>query len=187
MRKKYLTILLTVTIIIQIAIPLGMLVFKSSELNMVKEKGELYTFSAFRPDFYNNQLSARIWTTGASKQYVIINKDANGNAVYVNSEAKPDVSNYIDRYADNYETNDFGVFFPEVYIVTDKYTNLEYVKFQKKLSVNYQTQEIDGNVVFFDEVTVDAYVYNGKIYIEDIYIDDIASETYLKQLNDKMK
>ncbi len=187
MRKKILTILLTVTILIQISVPLSMIIHKSIELDTIKEKGELYTFSAFRPDFYNNRLSARIWTTGASKQYVIISKDANGNAVYVNSEAKPDVSNYIDRYCDNYETNDFGVSFPEVYITTDKYENLQNVNFNKKLSVNYYTQETDGNVVFFDEVMVDAYVYNGKIYIEDIYIDGIASETYLKQLNEKMK
>ncbi len=187
MHKRILTILLTITILIQIAVPLSMIIHKTIELKTVKEKGALYTFSAFLPDLYDNKLSAKIWTTGASKQYVIINTDENGKIVYTNSDEEPDVSNYINRYADSYKTKDFGVSFPEVYITTDNYDNLQNINFNKKFSLNNHTQETNGNAVFFDEVTVDAYVYNGKIYIEDIYIDGIASETYLKQLNEKMK
>lgn len=186
MKKKIFTILLVVTITVQIATPLGMLIFKSAETAEIKEQGEIYSFSAFLPYYDENRLSARIWTTGASEQYVIITTDEKGFAVYTNSKEKPDVTNYIDRYAESSKTKDFGVNFPEVYITTDKYENLQDIHFEMKTSNKNNSQQINGNTVYYENITVESYVYNGKMYINNIYIDGIDSETYLKTLNDKI-
>ena len=56
MRKKILSILLIVTIIIQLSIPLGMFVYKTIEISQILSKGEMYTFSGYRPYYSNGRL-----------------------------------------------------------------------------------------------------------------------------------
>ena len=55
-----------------------------------------------------------------------------------------------------------------------------------KTSNKNNSQQINGNTVYYENITVESYVYNGKMYINNIYIDGIDSETYLKTLNDKI-
>ncbi len=185
MRKKILSILLTVTIIIQIAIPLGMLIHKSVEINLIKTQGEFHTFSGYRPHYNNGRLTVSLHVFGPNKQYVTVEKDVFGESVYEHSDEKPDTPFYIDRYAGFYATNDFGVNFPEVYLVTENYDNITSIYFNKMLSFNSYTEEPPEDVAYYEEATIDAYFYKGKIYVTEIYIDGVASATYLEKYNNR--
>ncbi|MBQ7962585.1 MAG: hypothetical protein IJ289_08280 [Clostridia bacterium] len=197
MRKKILTIILAVTIIIQIAVPTGMLIHKSTEISQIKKYGQFHTFSAYLPHYYRGDFTIRLEIFGPTKQYVTINQDANGTEYYEHSDEKPSTPVYIDRYIEGYETKDFSISFPEVYIRTEEYENLSYIDFQKKMSFDTDSEDsaekvaVDdegatfANVVFYNEATVDAYILKGKIYIEDVYIDGVDIKTVLEGLNNK--
>ncbi len=185
MRKKILSILLTVTIIIQIAIPLGMLIYKAVEINLIKTQGEFHTFSGYSPRYYNGRLTVSLHVFGPNKQYVTIATDPDGIKYYEHSEEKPGTPFYIDRYAGYYATNDFGVNFPEVYLVTENYDNISSIYFNKILSFNSYTEEPPEDVAYYEEATIDAYIYKGKIYVTEIYIDGIESATFLEQYNNR--
>lgn len=197
MRKKMVTIILAVTIIIQIAVPMGMLIHKSTEISQIKKHGQFHTFSAYLPHYYRGDFTIRLEIFGPTKQYVTINQDANGTEYYEHSDEKPSTPVYIDRYSEGYETKDFSISFPEVYIRTEEYENLSYIDFQKKMSFDTDSEDsadkvvIDdegstfANVVFYNEATVDAYIWKGKIYIEEVYIDSVDIKTVLEGLNNK--
>ncbi len=184
MRKKILSVLLIVTIIIQIAIPVGMFVSKTVEISQTILKGELYTFSGYRPYYCNGRLSVNISLFGPNKQYAILVSDPIGE-YFEHSDEKPDTPYYIDRYAGYYATNDFGVNIPEVYIVTENYSNIETIDFIKKLSISSYSETPPEDVAYYDEVTVDAYIYKGKIYVTEIYIDGVDSKTFLEGYNNR--
>lgn len=197
MRKKMVTIILAVTIIIQIAVPMGMLIHKSTEISQIKKHGQFHTFSAYLPHYHRGNFTIRLEIFGPTKQYVTINQDANGTEYYEHSDEKPSTPVYIDRYSEGYETKDFSISFPEVYIRTEEYENLSYIDFQKKMSFDTDSEDsaekvvIDdegatfANVVFYNEATVDAYIWEGKIYIEEVYIDSVDIKTVLEGLNNK--
>ena len=180
MRKKLLLIILVVTITIQIAIPLGMVIYNAIEISQIKQHGELYTFSGYRPYYSNGRLHVNISLFGPNRQYAILTGES-----FEHSDDKPDTPYYIDRYGKYYATNDFGVNLPEVYIVTKNYDNITSIDFIKKLSINSYSETPPENVAYYDEVTIDAYIYKGKIYVIEIYIDGVNSETFLENYNNK--
>ena len=184
MRKKILSILLLVTIIIQIAIPTGLFIYKAVEISQIKANGKLYTFTGYRPYFSNGRLYINISIFGPNRQYAVLVSDPIGE-YFEHSDEKPDTPFYIDRYAGFYATNDFGVNFPEVYLVTENYDNITSIYFNKMLSFNSYTEEPPEDVAYYEEATIDAYFYKGKIYVTEIYIDGVDAETFLEGYNNR--
>lgn len=183
MRKKVLSILLIVTIIIQLSVPVGFLIYKAVEINLVKEKGELYTFSTYSPIFRKNRLYLRLDIFGPTRQYVVFSKDAEGNTFIEHSETKPDTDTYIDRYSNGYQTSDFSVEFPEISFRTGYYKNLDYLYFVKKMSYASYQDNPPENTVYYEDITAQVYIYKGRIYVNEIYIDGVDSATFLEKLN----
>lgn len=184
MRKKIFSILLIVTIIIQLSIPLGMFVYKTIEISQILSKGEMYTFSGYRPYYSNGRLYVNISIFGPNRQYAVLVSDPIGE-YFEHTDEKPDTPYYIDRYGGYYATNDFGVHYPEVHLVTGHYDNIREIDFIKKLSINSYPETPPHNVVYYDEVTIDAYIYKGKLYVTEIYIDGVDSQTFLEGYNNR--
>lgn len=183
MRKNFLTIFLIVTIVIQIAVPVGFLIYKTVEISIVRTKGELYTFSTYSPIFKKNRLETKLDIFGPTRQYVVFSKDAEGNTVIEHSTTKPDSDIYIDRYSEKYHTNGFSVEFPYISLRTDYYKNIEYLIFIKTTEDESYT-EASAKTVYYKDITAEVYIYKGRIYINEIYIDGVDSETFMKELND---
>ena len=70
-------------------------------------------------------------------------------------------------------------------LITDNYENITSIDFIKKLSINSYAENPPENVAYYDEVTIDAYIYKGKLYVTEIYIDGVDSQTFLEGYNNR--
>lgn len=180
MRKKLMTVLLVVTIIIQIAAPVVMIGYRYAEQHVAEKNGEMYTFSATQLSYYNNSLHFRL-IMNTLNRYLVPEVYDDGLAYFRSYDNKPDTDSYIDRTLLSYRTSEYGVSFPDIYIVTEDYSNLEFVEFMRH---HYYENEQSG-YVYFENCTVDAYIYKGKMFISQVYIDGVEANEFLSRLNEQ--
>ena len=191
MRKKIITFLLVVTIIVQIAVPVGLLIHKSTEINNIKKYGQLCTFKGYNAYCYNGEIRVSIHIFGQTKQFAVVRQDENGQSYFEHYDEKPENPVYIDRDIKDYETVDFRVSFPMVAIKAANYKDVRDLYFEHRSNAGTDSETkviIDENgsiplgCIYYDELTVDAYVWKGRIYVEEIYVDGVEIETVLENL-----
>lgn len=179
MRKKLMTVFLVITLVVQLFVPAVMITCRYMEQHIAEENGEMFTFSVTQMSYYNSSFHFRM-ILNTRNNYLVPEVFTDGIAYFKSYDEKPDTDTYIDCSMRDYRTSEYGVSFPDIYIVTDDYRNLEFVEFMRH---HYYEDEKSG-YVYYDECLVEAYVYKGKLFVSAVYIDGVDAKEYLSNLNE---
>ncbi len=157
MRKKILTIILTLTIVLQILTPVGMIAYGNKAKEELLSKGIDYKVRVSGINIADGYVT--FWSDDiccySYKKYIIIGTSDNGYAEIIDfSDSKPDCDNYIRDSEQNQE-----------------------------LLTRYKIDE-KTNIPNFYIATAEAYatikVYKGNAAVTEVFIDGVPVEEYIK-------
>lgn len=177
MRKNRGFIVLIVIIILQLCIPVGMIVYKTTENTRTEENGVLCRFEISSMTYKDGELEFDIDIAtydDPGKNYAEIETNISGNAQLTLTDEQPDDPFYI-KSSDKYAFD-----FPLSVYKTEKYENLERIYLSKK--TDDDSLFTFSNHYRYNSAYLEAYVYNGSVSIVNIYIDGVEADEYLRRI-----
>lgn len=159
MRKKLLTIILTLTIVLQILTPVGMIAYGNKAKEELLSKGIDYKVRVSGVNIEDGYVT--FWSDDiccySYKKYIIIGTSDNGYAEIIDfTDSKPDCDNYIRSSEQNQEL-------------------LTRYKIDEKKEISYL-------YIPSKEAYATIKVYNGDAAVTGVFVDGVSVEEYIKNI-----
>lgn len=188
MLKKYGLVLLVAVIIIQLCVPAGMIISSFAVSSQAEKYGTEYKIPLgyISLDEKNNGfLYYDVYSCGYGfEPYLSVSEGKDGLAVLTPVEDEPEGSSYIKKK----RNSGYSYIFPtdRIHVGRLKHTDELWLRYLPDLIDDLGEDDkwvYDGDIVYYSEAYLLAYVYNGKLSVKDVYIDGLPAKQFLAQIN----